>query len=214
MVDPTWGNTTGGVDYFETLDFDHFVFVVKGTSSEYPIPAGGYKFLKDLDKKDVIVSFAQKNDIQSPITVSLVPQFPKTVTAGVSVKGNVLIKNIGSRVIAPQEVIVKTMYLSPNEQKVPVPAIPPFGFITVDVAFKTTSILTNTQDRLTIAYAGKTITDEMKIIPFFLVPWVIGGGVILAVSSVIIYIVIRKTWRLSIFRQRQENSLRGEGQES
>ncbi len=30
MIDPTWGATTGGVDYFETLDFDHFAFVVKG----------------------------------------------------------------------------------------------------------------------------------------------------------------------------------------
>ena len=29
MVDPTWGNSTGGVDYFDVLDFDHFAFVRK-----------------------------------------------------------------------------------------------------------------------------------------------------------------------------------------
>ncbi|HXS14629.1 MAG TPA: transglutaminase domain-containing protein, partial [Candidatus Saccharimonadales bacterium] len=30
MVDPTWGNTTGGVDYFHVLDFDHIAFSIKG----------------------------------------------------------------------------------------------------------------------------------------------------------------------------------------
>ena len=41
MVDPTWGNTTGGIDYFNALDFDHIAFVIKGENSGYPIPAGG-----------------------------------------------------------------------------------------------------------------------------------------------------------------------------
>ena len=51
MVDPTWENTTGGVDYFNTFDFDHFAFVIKGFDSSYPIPPGG--------NKDVEVSFAK-----------------------------------------------------------------------------------------------------------------------------------------------------------
>jgi len=51
MVDPTWGNTTGGVDYFNTFDFDHLAFVVKGISSTYPVPAGGYKLTGDENKK-------------------------------------------------------------------------------------------------------------------------------------------------------------------
>lgn len=51
MVDPTWGNTTGGIDYFYTFDFDHFAFVIKGLNSSYPISPGGYK--------DIKVSFAK-----------------------------------------------------------------------------------------------------------------------------------------------------------
>jgi transglutaminase-like putative cysteine protease len=47
MVDPTWANTTGGTDYFDVFDFDHIVFVRKGNDSEYPIPAGGYKFTSE-----------------------------------------------------------------------------------------------------------------------------------------------------------------------
>lgn len=42
-VDPTWGNTTGGVDYFSKLDFSHITFVRHGEEDSYPLPAGAYK---------------------------------------------------------------------------------------------------------------------------------------------------------------------------
>jgi transglutaminase-like putative cysteine protease len=42
-VDPTWGNTTGGIDYFNKLDFSHITFVRHGLEDSYPLPAGAYK---------------------------------------------------------------------------------------------------------------------------------------------------------------------------
>ena len=42
-VDPTWGNTTGGVNYYDKLDFNHIAFVRHGEESVYPLPAGVYK---------------------------------------------------------------------------------------------------------------------------------------------------------------------------
>ena len=55
-IDPTWGNTTGGIDYFSNLDFNHFVFAIHGSSSERPYPAGYYKF-ENVDSKDLDISF-------------------------------------------------------------------------------------------------------------------------------------------------------------
>jgi len=55
-VDPTWGSTTGGVDYFSKLDLRHFTFVIHGKSSTKPYPAGSYK-LGANPQKDVFVSF-------------------------------------------------------------------------------------------------------------------------------------------------------------
>ncbi|MFZ3301411.1 MAG: transglutaminase domain-containing protein [Microgenomates group bacterium] len=55
-VDPTWGSTTGGVDYFSKLDLRHFAFVMHGSSSTKPYPAGSYK-LGSNPQKDVFVSF-------------------------------------------------------------------------------------------------------------------------------------------------------------
>lgn len=42
-VDPTWGNTTGGIDYFSKLDFSHITFVRHGLEDSYPLPVGAYK---------------------------------------------------------------------------------------------------------------------------------------------------------------------------
>ena len=60
QIDPTWGNTSG-VDYFSKLDTNHFVFSIKGLNSEYPLPAGAYRF--DGDKKLIEVVFAQNTGI-------------------------------------------------------------------------------------------------------------------------------------------------------
>lgn len=43
QIDPTWGDTTGGVDYFNKLDLNHFVFVIHGSDPVNPLPAGAYK---------------------------------------------------------------------------------------------------------------------------------------------------------------------------
>jgi transglutaminase-like putative cysteine protease len=60
MVDPTWGSTSGS-NYFSAFDLSHLVFVVKGESSEYPLPAGSYK--TDPDQKDVEVSFSTEENV-------------------------------------------------------------------------------------------------------------------------------------------------------
>jgi transglutaminase-like putative cysteine protease len=57
MVDPTWGSTTGGVDYFGKLDFTHITFVRHGHEAEYPLPAGSYK--ADPGERQVTVTLAQ-----------------------------------------------------------------------------------------------------------------------------------------------------------
>lgn len=55
-VDPTWGNTTGGIDYFNKLDFSHIAFVRHGEEDNYPLPAGAYK--SNPSDKHVLVEIA------------------------------------------------------------------------------------------------------------------------------------------------------------
>ena len=55
-VDPTWEDTTGGIDYFHHFDLSHIVFAINGHSSTTPYPAGAYKG-SNLETKAVEVSF-------------------------------------------------------------------------------------------------------------------------------------------------------------
>lgn len=58
QIDPTWGDTTGGIDYFHQFDLNHIVFTINGNSSTLPNPAGSYKALYDEETKDVEVTIS------------------------------------------------------------------------------------------------------------------------------------------------------------
>ncbi len=66
-IDPTWGSTTGGVDFFNKLDLRHFTFVIHGSDAVTPYPPGSYK-LGPSPQKDVFVNFGQlpKEKISKP----------------------------------------------------------------------------------------------------------------------------------------------------
>lgn len=62
QVDPTWEDTTGGVDYFNRVDLNRITFVKQGVESSLPLPAGMYKF-GNSDAKDVVVQFGTKKPV-------------------------------------------------------------------------------------------------------------------------------------------------------
>ncbi len=57
-VDPTWGKTTGGIDYFSRMDFNHITFAILGTDSSVPVPAGSFR--KKDRNKDIAITFLQE----------------------------------------------------------------------------------------------------------------------------------------------------------
>ena len=63
QVDPTWEKTTGGVDYFHNFDFNHFAFVIHGTSSSSPSPPGNFSLPNE---KTIQVSFARQPVVVLP----------------------------------------------------------------------------------------------------------------------------------------------------
>lgn len=219
MVDPTWGSTTGGTDYFNTLDNDHVVFVIKGLNSNAPLPAGAYKLNAKSGPKDITIGFGgsiQHNESE----VSLTPEFPSVSFSGFPVKGNIIAKNTGSSMVPEQIFSVSSDLLTPGEQMYRLEAIPPFGSITVPVKFDATSILTNRDAGLTIRYTpvqevgdpeqrvlgastadGKNFVAEktIAIAPLFMTPWGIGG--IIAVSALSIFIFAAKSGRLPLSRK-------------
>lgn len=210
MIDPTWENTTNGVDYFNTLDFDHFAFVINGTSSTYPVPAGGYKLANNLNAKDVDVSitksFTPKGAILEP-TVNL----SSNLIAGLSINGMVKIQNNGDGISKNSNLLIYTDKLTPNSQSYTVLEIPPYGYVLKPFYFEKTNILTKETDTVRIAIDETTIYKNIAISPFFFNKWIALGGILFVSIIFIVSFAYIGYRRLSILRQRRADNLRGEG---
>lgn len=196
MVDPTWENTTGGVDYFHTFDFDHLTLVIKGASSTYPIPAGGYKLPGQEAEKDVNVSFSPDSLAPDPL-LQMTLNFPQEVTAGLPINGSILLKNTGSVVFSAQTLLAQSSLAKITSQT---PDIPPFGNVSVPLNMGKTAFLTNTTDVIKIQLAGKTVTKSVRIAAFSFIVFAILGGVLVGLFIIIISIIARRSRRISIPR--------------
>lgn len=93
-IDPTWGNTTGGADYFTKLDFNHIVFAINGIDSSLPYPAGFYHS-PTAQGKDVDVVFAANNSHALPPDITSSIEFPSQVGAGTNATGAIVVTNKG-----------------------------------------------------------------------------------------------------------------------
>lgn len=202
MVDPTWGNTTKNIDYFSTLDFDHLVFVIKGKDSSYPIPAGGYKLPGGENNKDVDINFTDET-FEEAQNLEIKLDVSDNVYSGIPIKGNIIIKNTGGNLLTSQIVNVQSDLLLPNQQNIHFEEIPPFGYVTKEFVFDKTPILTNGQSTIKISVTGKSISQTVKISPFFLSKWSILGGVLIAaIFIIIISIFAGRARSISISRRK------------
>lgn len=91
-IDPTWENTTGGTDYFNKTDLNHFAFVIHGNNSSKPYSAGSFKFGKE-PQKDV---FVEIGDLPLNRYPSITTDFKyKTFFPLFSLKIKIIAENIG-----------------------------------------------------------------------------------------------------------------------
>jgi len=195
MIDPTWGNTTNGMDYFNLLDFNHFAFAVKGYESDYPIPAGGYK-IDGKDYKDVDAK-PQRLEGETPQKFELSLDLPENLPSGLPISGNIIIKNVGNSVLEEQKVQLTSYALSTPNNYYTIAKTPPFGYTKTPFNFDKTPFLTNKTESITIAIGGKRISQTVEISPLYLINKKTGGILIAGIASsvAIIFIIIRKRLR-------------------
>ena len=179
MVDPTWQNTTGGVDYFSKLDLNHFVFVVKGFSSSEPIPANDVKVT--LSENDFLGKPQLDVEILSPNPV--LSGFPGLLKVRVNNLGNGLYPSAPLSVRAEKLIIL-------NADGRMSGLVPAYGSASFDFNIRTKSLFDSYNDAVTILIGGQKFTKEVTIKPFILfqpVPLIIG---IVVVFMVLIYLGI------------------------
>lgn len=215
MVDPTWGNTTGGQDYFDVFDFDHLAFVIKGINSQYPIPAGGYKIKEDQDAKDIEVSFSDIEGLfeKQATQVNLVSSTKASLFS--EIKGDFVIQNLGNTLLPSQKIKITTPDLSPSAQEITIQDLPPMGKQTFSLHFEKPSLLEN--KKAIIRVEGQNISRDFEIFisPFAIVSkktsLLLGGGL---VGAAIAIVLAWKTRSLYIPRQKRTDSLRRQSKQS
>ena len=207
MVDPTWGNTTHGMDYFNTLDFDHIAFVVKGKSSTYPVPAGGYKI--DDKSRDLSVSVGGEENFIDTYQSSVSANFPQSAMTGLPIIGSVTVTNLGTVPMSGKTLEISSE-LKPEIQSFSVETLPPYASRTIPVEFNKTPLLTSKNFKVKISFDGNSVFKTIKvgILPSY--TFVILGG-ILIVGSIIVAKITYKTWSIYIQRRKGESALRREG---
>ena len=207
MVDPTWGNTTRGMDYFNSLDFEHITFVIKGYDSEYPIPAGGYKF--ENKSKDVEVQFANAEDFKPFENLTFSDTFPNSTFPGLAISGSFTVKNTGNTPIIGKSATVTSGF--GDVKQFFIDYIPPGGYKTINLEYKNVPFLTNGRLPITIQIGSFTYTKKVAVslIPdltlFLLFGGIIGGSITVAV-------ITYYTGSLFVQRRKRQNTLRGKGQ--
>lgn len=202
MVDPTWGNTTGGTDYFHTFDFDHFAFVVKGVNSTLPIPAGGYKLQGQEKVRDVKISFSDftEEEVQS-FEIDL--DIPPRILSGLPIEGFLTVRNISKTLLPSQVLAIESDTLTPEQQTLLFSEVPPYGFLKKSFSLEKTPILTNKTAIVTIRAGQKLITKTVVISPFAFTAKSIIGGAIVASLFVVLSIIAARAWGIPFFKQKR-----------
>lgn len=199
-VDPTWANTTGGVNYFDKMDFNHLVFAFQGKNSDYPYPAGFYR-KAGKTTKDVNVAFAKQPFTMPTASLDPVFLFPSLITAGIAARGSLTVTNTAG-VAAPTAAI--TIQSTPVNMGFTTTQynIPPYAKISIPLAMTVPNYLTIGTGKYVVTVNGSTREYSFRIQPitsYFLVP-------ILSFSAilVILLVITFEKWRLWKHHKKRE----------
>lgn len=200
MVDPTWENTTEGIDYFNVFDFDHLTFAIKGADSEYPVPAGGYKIPGQKSTQDVKVTTSSDFKDELP-TLRASTNFEDAYLGGLSIKGEIIVTN-NSGVLAPNQTVkVESDSLNPKIQNLYFDKIPPYGKKTIPVKFDAKHFLTKETDTIKISIGKEVIEKNIVISPFYQhIYFIIGvlGVILIGLFTFALSIIIHRRRRLPL----------------
>ncbi len=191
MVDPTWENTTGGVDYFNKLDLNHFVFAVKGVSSEQPVPAGSYKYTNDDNSQDVKVSLSDVDFLgKSQLEVTI--DSDSILRSGFPEKLKVTVKNYGNSLQAsiPFGIKARGVNIFNETQTKQLGPVPAFGKAEFEFDIRTKSFFDNFDDTIEVTVGGQRYTKEVSVRPFFIFQLYPYGLIAIVAAITAIYLLV------------------------
>jgi len=192
-VDPTWGNTTQGINYFDKSDLNHFVFVIHGVSSTEPLPAGAYK-TSTSTTKDIQVTFGNfKNTTELPLKITL--NLASKLAASQTIQGTIVLQNPnGKAIYRPNLNIDSPLKVNIGENPT---VILPFSTISIPISVSSEGTLDYGQKPLIITLNNKTTNLTITVFSKIPVNIIIVVGVtgLILVTGIIAFFMIKKRKR-------------------
>ncbi|MFZ5366372.1 MAG: transglutaminase-like domain-containing protein [Patescibacteria group bacterium] len=211
QIDPTWQDTTGGINYFDKLDLGHFVFAIHGKESNSPPPAGAYK-KSGLPQKDVQVSFGKPKE-GKPTLPELEFLLPKEIFSEKGESGTIVLENSGTEAIYDLNLALSGTNIKVRPYgETYFEILPPFSKRLVPVKISSEKITYQGQGKLTALLNDKKIEYNFfinSLILNYFLP--IFGGLLGAAT---LLIIARKIRRLYIQKRQERDSLYRQGNQS
>lgn len=198
-IDPTWANTTGGVNYFDKLDFNHIVFAIYGKSSDYPYPAGFYR-KSGKTTKDVTVTFANSRFTQPTRKLTTRISFPKLVTAGIASRGSVTVENTAGAAMPSASIVIQSTPVDVAIMKTET-NIPPYATLTYPLTVKIPNYFAGGNGRISAMVNGETQQYVFTIQPitaYFILP-------ILCFSGILVILLILTIRKAHLWKHRKKH---------
>lgn len=158
MMDPTWGSTSGS-DYFNAFDLSHLAFVIKGESSEYPLPAGSYK--TNSEQKDVEVSFSTETEaLAEELQLDIRVKFSYLAVSPLSVKATIEIQNNRRVAAFGTSLSLESTLLEPEQLSFDLGTIPPGGTVSRTVSLSPANALVKGEEHLKAIVRAKDFEND------------------------------------------------------
>ena len=162
-IDPTWDNTTGGIDFFHKLDLNHFTFAIHGMDSEFPLPAGSYK--NEEEGKDIEINFG--TSINPRLDFKLEINLPEKIISGLALRGTVTINNTGNIALYNQDLTLSSADLKIDQQKFSLSSLPPFANFKQNIFLSKTNLLTAGEKEIIFEFADQKFIQKVTVHSFF-----------------------------------------------
>lgn len=195
-VDPTWGNTTGGVDYFHQLDLNHVVFAIQGLHPDQPFPAGYYKISKQ-PTKDVDLQFSTVLP-QENIQILFSPNQPLLNRWGFSDRSTLNLTNQSTIALYGQKLALTSPTLKTTIPSPVIPLILPYQTVSIPFYWQSPSPLVNRHQ------LSATIYDQTQVLNFTQRPFYqsLFIPIFTLVSLICLVIGAKFFWRLLVSHRR------------
>lgn len=185
-VDPTWGNTTNGLDYFSKFDLNHFAFVIKGTNSEYPIPAGAYK-KNAYESKDIEITLAEKELKPSRNIINVNLKGPNSTNSGFKFFITITITNLSGQSIKGENFSLNLHNLILlNKINNRFESLPPFGHQQIVLELISPSYLYKGVGKINLLLANSENSKEILLSPFYydkMFQLILGGVIVVFIFA-------------------------------